>query len=253
MTESRPSKRVIYWLIISLILIITGLFILLKEIVSFQEITADKFIDYYTSKGYIVTYNQDNDSLSQNKYYIASRSDYDIKHYYITGDKNYLKKIEKEIKDNSKNKSLTYYLINDMLLYSVYDSQHKDTVTEYYNDLGYKITNTGPILYGIGGILLILLLIMAKMRLYEKAGRKSWHSLIPILNNYIDCDLAFNKGILFLLFAIPGVNIIMIMLVNYNISKNFGKSTGFNVGMALIPYVFLPLLGFDDSKYKKNN
>jgi hypothetical protein len=34
------------------------------------------------------------------------------------------------------------------------------------------------------------------------------------------------------------------------LSKSFGKSEGFTVGLILLPIVFYPILGFGDAKYQ---
>jgi hypothetical protein len=37
----------------------------------------------------------------------------------------------------------------------------------------------------------------------------------------------------------------------YNLlAKSFGKSEGFTVGLVLVPFIFLPILGFGEAKYE---
>ncbi len=37
---------------------------------------------------------------------------------------------------------------------------------------------------------------------------------------------------------------------NNLLSKKFGKDEGFTVGLVLLPFIFLPILGFGSSEYK---
>lgn len=51
---------------------------------------------------------------------------------------------------------------------------------------------------------------------------------------------------MFLLCFIPFVgNIVM----GYFMAKAFGKGQGFMIGLMFLPFIFVPMLGFDDSRY----
>ena len=41
----------------------------------------------------------------------------------------------------------------------------------------------------------------------------------------------------------------MIKIINIEIAKKFGKTSGYGIGMTLIPIIFIPLLAFSDNKY----
>jgi len=51
-----------------------------------------------------------------------------------------------------------------------------------------------------------------------------------------------------ILMFIPGVNFIVWLFVCLAIAANFGKGTGFGIGLWLLPFIFWPLLGFGDSR-----
>jgi len=36
----------------------------------------------------------------------------------------------------------------------------------------------------------------------------------------------------------------------HNLSLKFGKGVGFTIGMILLPFIFIPILGFGDAKCK---
>ena len=53
-----------------------------------------------------------------------------------------------------------------------------------------------------------------------------------------------------LLLLIPGVNIIFGVWMFNLLSISFGKNEGFTVGLVLLPFIFLPILGFGEDAYK---
>jgi hypothetical protein len=97
---------------------------------------------------------------------------------------------------------------------------------------------------------LMVLLIAAQWKVYEKAGKPGWACLIPFYNIYVLTKIAGKPGWWLLLLLIPGINIIFsIWLVNM-VSKSFGKDEGFTVGLLLLGIVFWPILGFSrDIRY----
>ena len=58
------------------------------------------------------------------------------------------------------------------------------------------------------------------------------------------------------LFLIPIANFIVLILINLEIAKKFGQSSGFGIGMSFLPFIFWPMLGFGSAVYdggSKNN
>lgn len=102
---------------------------------------------------------------------------------------------------------------------------------------------------GLFWLLLIAVTIVALWKIFEKAGQPGWKSLIPVYNVVILCRIANLSGWCAILYAIPGVNIIITIIVAIRIAKAFGRSGLFAVGVILIPAIFLIILGFDKSAY----
>jgi len=48
---------------------------------------------------------------------------------------------------------------------------------------------------------------------------------------------------------IPFVNIIIAIWMINLMSKSFGKSEGFTIGLLLLPLIFYPILGFGSANY----
>ncbi len=103
----------------------------------------------------------------------------------------------------------------------------------------------------IGAISLafILFIIACAWKLIAKAGKPGWYSLIPIYNLVVIMRMAGKSGWWVLLTCIPFVGIIFAFLAALGLAKNFGKSTGFGIGLAFLGIIFLPILAFGDARY----
>jgi uncharacterized membrane protein YhaH (DUF805 family) len=53
-----------------------------------------------------------------------------------------------------------------------------------------------------------------------------------------------------ILFLIPFVNFITLLIVALDVAKAFGKSTGFAIGLWLLSFIFIPILGFGSATYR---
>jgi len=98
--------------------------------------------------------------------------------------------------------------------------------------------------------LIILVLMIAGMwKVFVKAGKPGWAAIIPIYNLIVLLEIAGRPLWWFILLIIPFVNFIVLILVNIDISRKFGKGVGFAIGMLFLPFVFWPMLGFGDAQY----
>ena len=73
--------------------------------------------------------------------------------------------------------------------------------------------------------------------------------LIPFYNVYLMCRMAGRPGWWLILFLIPFVNIVIAIIVMIDLAKAFAKTAGFGVGLALLGFIFAPMLGFGDATY----
>ena len=99
-------------------------------------------------------------------------------------------------------------------------------------------------------LLVTVLMIVAMWKVFTKAGQPGWGSIIPILNFYFLCKIAGRPGWWLLLMLIPFVNLIIWIVVCVDIAKNFGKGAGFGIGLALLGFIFFPILAFGDATYQ---
>ena len=105
---------------------------------------------------------------------------------------------------------------------------------------------------------IILLMIVSFWKVFVKAGRKGWESLIPIYGTIILAQIGGLPGWVGFLdgiapFLTPYLDskillapvLILSYMINYNLAKAFGKDFGFAMGLIICPFVFYPILAFD--------
>lgn len=97
--------------------------------------------------------------------------------------------------------------------------------------------------------------IIVNWKMFEKAGKPGWASIIPIYNNIVLFEIIGYKWYyVFLLFvgAIPVIGsflvlVLQVFIASYSIklAKAFGKSTGFGIGLWLLNPIFVAIIAFD--------
>lgn len=113
-------------------------------------------------------------------------------------------------------------------------------------------------------MILKLIRLIAKWIMYNKAGKPGWAMLLPVYRDAILLEIAgLSPALLlfYLLVFIPFIGpflyaiaaFVIKIIVSVNISKAFGKSGGFAVGLIFLPTIFYGILGFGKSKYNEDN
>lgn len=97
---------------------------------------------------------------------------------------------------------------------------------------------------------IIVAIIAGFWKVFAKAGKPGWAAIIPIYNIIVLLEIAGKPLWWILLFLIPIVNLIMAILVGIAVARNFGKSDGFGIGLALLGFIFYPILGFGSAQYQ---
>jgi len=126
------------------------------------------------------------------------------------------------------------------------------------------------------GISLLLWTIglVSTWRIFAKAGRPGWASVVPIYNSVLLFQIAGQpawQGVTVFLCAVASrllqlfpepspariaiglvfsiVALGLSFVVGYSLAEKFGKGRAFGTGMALLPFVFYPILAFGDAQY----
>ena len=104
--------------------------------------------------------------------------------------------------------------------------------------------------FGLVWLIVALVVIIALWKVFTRAGQPGWAAIIPFFNFYILCKVAGRPGWWLILMLIPFVNFIVWIILSLDVAKNFGKGAGFGIGIALLSFIFLPVLGFSDATYQ---
>ena len=86
--------------------------------------------------------------------------------------------------------------------------------------------------------------IAALWQVFVKGGHPGWAAIIPFYNYYVLLKVVGRPGWWLILYFIPLVNIIVWIIVAIDLSKSFAKTSGFAVGLILLAFIFIPILGF---------
>ena len=132
----------------------------------------------------------------------------------------------------------------------------------YYADTSYGVSTTSGLTGAIAAMGLFfwllsmalgVLMIVSLWKIFKKAGKPGWASIVPIYNIYIMCEIAEKEWWYILLLCVPFVNVYAMIVLYNGMAKRFGKGGGFVVGMILLPVVFFPMLAFGKDATIVNN
>lgn len=101
----------------------------------------------------------------------------------------------------------------------------------------------------IGSLAFTLLIIISLWKIFAKAGKPGWACIIPIYSNIVMLEIIGKPMIWILWLLIPCTAPIFGIWALNLLMKSFGKSEGYTVGVIFLPFIFLPMLAFGDSKY----
>jgi len=97
--------------------------------------------------------------------------------------------------------------------------------------------------------MVIAFVLVCHWKVYSKAGKPGWAAIVPIYNYIVMLEIVGKPTWWVALLFIPGVNIVIAVLVVIELAKSFGQSSGFTVGLLLLPIVFYPILAFGEARY----
>lgn len=125
---------------------------------------------------------------------------------------------------------------------------------DYDYGSGYQSASSMGTGYGIAYLVFLLvfyaLIIVANWKIFTKAGKPGWASIIPFYNLYVLFEIVGMNGWLFLLLLVPIANIVIFIMYNIKLAQVFGKGTGFIIGLIFLPNIFTLILAFGSSQYQ---
>jgi hypothetical protein len=109
----------------------------------------------------------------------------------------------------------------------------------------------GPGLFFWTIIIGISILVLASVwKVFTKAGQPGWAAIVPIYNLYFLLQIVGRPGWWLLLMFIPVINIVVALIVYLDLAKSFDKSSLFGLGLFFLGFIFCPILGFGDARYR---
>ena len=100
------------------------------------------------------------------------------------------------------------------------------------------------------GLFLQLIAWAGMWKTASKAGQCGLLACIPIVQFFIWAIMAKKEAWWGILCLIPIVNIVIIIIIFNEISKQFGRGLGTTLGLIFFPFIFWIILGFGDAKYQ---
>ena len=83
--------------------------------------------------------------------------------------------------------------------------------------------------------------------IFTKAGKPGWAAIVPIYNIIVLLEITGKPLWWIVLLLIPLVNLVIAIMILNQLSKSFGQSAGFTVGLLFVPIIFYPILAFSKS------
>ena len=127
-------------------------------------------------------------------------------------------------------------------------------------------------------LVITIILMVAEWRIFKKAGEKGYKAIIPFYNVYLSHEIVGMGPVWFIIEMFLWVGEMVSSFVKFNpvfelifllmtfvftiisevihatkMCKCFGKGRGFKIGTVLFPGIFLPIIAFGKSTYKKLN
>ena len=121
-----------------------------------------------------------------------------------------------------------------------------------YNS-SYDLEGPAVFLIIIFSLLLAAFYVYCAWKIFEKAGKPGWAALIPIFNTLIQLEIVQRPLWWVFLMFVPGVNLIITVIIIFDLAKVFGKDNGFAFGLLFLAPVFVPILALGNAVYTPRN
>jgi len=115
-----------------------------------------------------------------------------------------------------------------------------------YGALGAGLGILGWLLY----MAVIVFYIFCMWKVFVKAGKPGWAAIIPIYNVLVMLEIVGRPWWYLLLMFVPVVDIVIGIMILFDLAKVFGKGTGFGFGLLFLSFIFIPILAFGDATYQ---
>ena len=98
---------------------------------------------------------------------------------------------------------------------------------------------------------IVIFLIVATWKMYEKANKPGWAAIVPIYNIIVLFEIIGYKWYYIFLFLVGIIPVVgqaasLLFTISYNIklAKSFGQEVGFGIGLWLLNPIFVSIIAF---------
>jgi len=116
----------------------------------------------------------------------------------------------------------------------------------YDSDSGMAAMGTGVLIFYL---VILVLMIVSMWKIFTKAGKPGWASIIPIYNLIVLLEIVGKPIWWILLLIIPLVNLVILIIVTHRLSLSFGQGVGTTILLIILPVIGYPMLGFGSATY----
>jgi Family of unknown function (DUF5684) len=95
----------------------------------------------------------------------------------------------------------------------------------------------------------VVLVFVSFWKIFEKAGKPGWAGIVPIYNIIVWLEIVGRPIWWIVLMLVPCVSLVVGIILCIDLAKAFGKDAGYGIGLALLPFIFFPMLAFGDARY----
>jgi hypothetical protein len=95
----------------------------------------------------------------------------------------------------------------------------------------------------------VVLILVSLWKIFEKAGKPGWAGIVPIYNIVVLLEIVGRPLWWIVLMLVPCVSLVVGIILCIDLAKSFGKDAGYGIGLALLGFIFFPMLAFGDARY----
>lgn len=96
----------------------------------------------------------------------------------------------------------------------------------------------------------IVFMLSAMWKVFTKANRRGWEAIIPIYNTIVMLEIVGRPVWWIALMLVPFVNVVVAVILMFDIAKAFGKGPGFGLILLLLPFIGFPMLAWGSAQYR---
>ncbi len=96
---------------------------------------------------------------------------------------------------------------------------------------------------------IVVLMVISRWKTFTKAWLPGWGIFVPLYNVILMFQLWGFSGRRLLSILFPPLFIVIAIINYFSIAQKFWKHRTFGLGILFLPFIFIPILAFDKSRY----